>query len=200
MTPVRFPAFLTFLGDFPTMSVFPLSLRQALSRPPRVLLFVGLAWLLTVALPVAQATTTREIDWVELIPADELAELEKLAESGELDINHDSELPAPVLGSARTVATMHGVEGRLPGYIVPLTTDDQNRVTEFFLVPYYGACIHVPPPPPNQIVYVRPAQPVANVEIWNPYWIEGTLLIQTQTNDVAAASYAFQAKRVVPYL
>lgn len=167
----------------------------------RVTLLLLAAFVLALAWGTSpvRAAELREIDWVELIPADELAELEKLAES-ELEIDHNSDLPAPVLGTARTVAIMHGTEGRLPGYIVPLSTDDQNRVTEFFLVPYYGACIHVPPPPPNQIVYVRPAQPLANVEIWNPYWVEGKLLIQDEQNEIAAASYAFEARRVVPYL
>jgi len=164
----------------------------------RALAKAGLACLIALSC-VAQAHALREIDWIELIPPDEVAELEKLADSGQMDIDHDSDLPAPVFGSARTVATLHGVTGKMPGYIVPLETDDQNRVTEFFLVPYYGACIHVPPPPPNQIVYVRPQEPIPDVEIWNPYWIEGTLHIQDQKNDVAAASYSFDAKRVLPY-
>ena len=43
----------------------------------------------------------------------------------------------------------------IPGFIVPTAYDDDRRITEFFLVPYFGACIHLPPPPPNQIIYVR---------------------------------------------
>ncbi|MGE4335178.1 MAG: DUF3299 domain-containing protein [Pigmentiphaga sp.] len=164
----------------------------------RSLLRTGLVCLFVLAC-VSQAHALREIDWLELIPPDEVAELERLADSGQMDIEHDSDLPAPVFGSARTVTTMHGVTGKMPGYIVPLETDDRNRVTEFFLVPYYGACIHVPPPPPNQIVYVRPQEPIPDVEIWNPYWIEGTLHIQDQKNEVAAASYSFDAKRVLLY-
>ena len=42
---------------------------------------------------------------------------------------------------------------RLPGYVVPLANAQDGRLTEFLFVPYYGACIHVPPPPPNQIVH-----------------------------------------------
>lgn len=164
----------------------------------RALLRTGAIGLFALAC-VSQAHALREIDWLELIPPDEVAELERLADSGQMDIDHDSDLPAPIFGSARTVATMNGVTGKMPGYIVPLEIDDRNRVTEFFLVPYYGACIHVPPPPPNQIVYVRPQQPIPDVEIWNPYWIEGTLHIQDQKNEVAAASYSFDAKRVLPY-
>ncbi|WP_201266804.1 DUF3299 domain-containing protein, partial [Pseudomonas aeruginosa] len=57
--------------------------------------------------------------------------------------------------SAKTVASLDGKAIRLGGYPVPLENDAKGRVTEFFLVPYPGACIHVPPPPPNQIVLVR---------------------------------------------
>jgi hypothetical protein len=51
-----------------------------------------------------------------------------------------------------------GLDGqniRLPGYIVPLEVSEEGRTTEFLLVPYFGACIHVPPPPSNQIVHVK---------------------------------------------
>ncbi len=147
----------------------------------------------------ARASELREIDWVELIPADELAELEAMAESGALDIDHDGDQSAPSWGTDRTVRTMDGVQGRIPGYIVPLDTDAENRVTEFFLVPYYGACIHVPPPPPNQIIYVTPDEPIADVEIWQPYWLEGTLRIHSSENAVASASYAFELDRARRY-
>ena len=50
---------------------------------------------------------------------------------------------------------MGDVEGRIPGFVVPLKTTEDIRILEFFLVPYYGACIHVPPPPPNQIIHVK---------------------------------------------
>lgn len=144
----------------------------------------------------AAAADLHEIDWLDMIPPDELAELEKMPP---IELDHSGSTPAPVLGSSRTVPTMDGVKGRLPGYIVPLAADDDNRVTEFFLVPYYGACIHVPPPPGNQIVHVKPARPIANVQIWNPYWIEGTLHIRNTENEVAQAAYAFDADRVIPY-
>ncbi len=169
------------------------------SHPMNMIVLRNLLLTLAVALsPLYQAGASelREIDWLEMIPPDELAELEKMSE---IEIDHNSDAPAPILGSGRTVEKMDGAKGKLPGYIVPLQTDARNRVTEFFLVPYYGACIHVPPPPGNQIVYVKPEQPIENVEIWNPYWIEGTMRIQPQSNDVASASYSFDATRILPY-
>ena len=56
----------------------------------------------------------------------------------------------------------------------------QGRVTEFFLVPYPGACIHVPPPPPNQIVLVRYPQGLKLTDIYTPLWVSGTLKIESR--------------------
>ncbi len=55
---------------------------------------------------------------------------------------------------APVVKSLDGQQVKLPGYIVPLEVNEEGRTTEFLLVPYYGACIHVPPPPPNQIVHI----------------------------------------------
>ena len=62
---------------------------------------------------------------------------------------------------------------RLPGYVVPLDFEG-TRVTGFLLVPYMGACIHVPPPPPNQIVYVRTKEPIEIDEIFEAVYATGT--------------------------
>ncbi len=55
---------------------------------------------------------------------------------------------------APVVKELDGQQVKLPGYIVPLEVSEEGRTTEFLLVPYYGACIHVPPPPSNQIVHI----------------------------------------------
>src|SRR5690606_2898882 len=78
-----------------------------------------------------------------------------------------------------TVSTeLQAVDGkrvRVPGYMVPLD-DSASGVTEFILVPYYGACIHTPPPPPNQMVYVKMnGGRRVDVNLWEPIWIEGEL-------------------------
>jgi hypothetical protein len=62
---------------------------------------------------------------------------------------------------------------KLPGYIVPLEVSEEGRTTEFLLVPYYGACIHVPPPPSNQIVHIFSEMGVRVEDLYQPYWIEG---------------------------
>jgi len=64
---------------------------------------------------------------------------------------------------------------RMPGYILPLEFSGKD-VTEFLLVPYVGACIHTPPPPPNQIVHVKADKPVANVTVFSAVWVTGRLV------------------------
>jgi uncharacterized protein len=79
---------------------------------------------------------------------------------------------------------------RVPGYMVPLE-DNLEEVTEFLLVPYPGACIHVPPPPPNQIVYViMDGNKKAQVRLWmEAVWVEGTLRLAEATTRDGALSY-----------
>jgi hypothetical protein len=88
---------------------------------------------------------------------------------------------------------------RLPGFIVPLEFDDDMRITEFFLVPYFGACIHVPPPPPNQIIFVRYAKGVQLEALYVPFWITGTLKTEIMENDMALAAYTMMADSVIEY-
>lgn len=69
---------------------------------------------------------------------------------------------------------LNGQMIRIPGYLLPLEFSGK-QVTEFLLVPWVGACIHTPPPPPNQIVHVKPARPVAMSGMFDPVWVSGQL-------------------------
>ncbi len=73
---------------------------------------------------------------------------------------------------------------QLSGYILPLTRNQAEQVTEFLLVPYVGACIHVPPPPPNQIIYIQPEQALTVPGMFAPVVVEGELRSQPATYDV----------------
>ncbi|NEZ56315.1 DUF3299 domain-containing protein [Adonisia turfae] len=72
----------------------------------------------------------------------------------------------------------------LSGYVLPLTWDQEQRVTQFLLVPYVGACIHVPPPPPNQIVYVNPPVAIAAPGLFAPVSVTGQLRRQPASYDL----------------
>lgn len=101
--------------------------------------------------------------------------------------------------NAPVVKALDGIEAKLPGYIVPLEISEAGLVTEFLLVPYYGACIHVPPPPSNQIVYVKTAKGVQMDELYQPFWVEGTFKVENASSELAAAGYRMQASKVTPY-
>ena len=72
---------------------------------------------------------------------------------------------------------------RLAGYILPLEFSESG-VDEFFLVPYVGACIHVPPPPPNQIVYIRTKEKIIVEELYRPVWVTGRLNIEASSRNL----------------
>lgn len=73
---------------------------------------------------------------------------------------------------------------RLSGYALPLSRNDAQRVTEFLLVPYVGACIHVPPPPPNQMLYIRPPKAIDPPGLFAPITVEGQLNQQSANYEL----------------
>ena len=104
------------------------------------------------------------------------------------------------------VDELNGESIRMPGYVLPIEFDDQ-KVTEFFLVPYVGACIHVPPPPPNQMVYVSSDVGIETKGLFDPVWVEGTILTTGKSSPWTAfdgvvdisAGYTMRADEVEPY-
>jgi hypothetical protein len=137
-------------------------------------------------------SAVREIDWLELLPPEDLAALEAMPE-----IDHAGEMQMPqVMSSTRTVARMDGVRGKIPGYLVPISFDDNQRVTEMFLVPYFGACIHVPPPPPNQLIFIRPENPIELGDLWDAYWVHGEVDIELTDNAMATSAYTMRLDRL----
>lgn len=72
---------------------------------------------------------------------------------------------------------------RIAGFVVPLERS-QELVTEFLLVPYFGACIHVPPPPANQIIHVFPMTPVKDMKTMDAVWVTGVLKTTRSAEDL----------------
>ena len=94
-----------------------------------------------------------------------------------------------------------GIDGRpmkIPGFVVPLDFEAES-VAEFFLVPFFGACIHVPPPPPNQIIMVRPADPIKGLGAMEVVWVFGTISVEGYKNDLGSAGYTLAADKVEIY-
>lgn len=88
---------------------------------------------------------------------------------------------------------------RIAGYIVPISYNEQQIVTEFFLVPYFGACIHVPPPPPNQLIYVKHPKGFTLPDLYTPFWVEGTVVIETQENELGLSAYSMRNVKLERY-
>lgn len=106
------------------------------------------------------------------------------------------------------VEELDGQRVRIPGYFLPLETS-LTKVTEFLLVPYFGACIHVPPPPPNQIVHVKVAKDAGyqSSELFEAVWVTGVISARSMVKDLYLSDgtaginigYALQATKVEPY-
>jgi len=154
----------------------------------------------------SQPIEYKTIEWTDLIPEDELDILLNPPSYIDdiIDGSFEDEISSQIknnlapakddpyqqaLVSTRVKPGMDGQAIGIPGFIVPLEFDDELIVTEFFLVPFFGACIHVPPPPPNQIIHVKYAQGLELKTLYDPFWIYGILKTSTVENDTATAAY-----------
>ncbi len=97
------------------------------------------------------------------------------------------------------VEELDGEQVKLPGFLVPLELIDDGTVKEFLLVPSFGACVHYPAPPPNQIVYVVMQEPIVIKSMWDPVWVSGEIRTESQQTDLASASYSMTGELVEDY-
>ena len=97
--------------------------------------------------------------------------------------------PAPV------VESLDGKRVHIGGYVVPLDFD-ATTIKEFLLVPFVGACIHVPPPPANQIIYVKTDKGFDVKGSFDPVYVTGTLKVSMTFTGLADAGYSIDAEAV----
>ena len=145
-----------------------------------------------------------EIDWDDLLPAgwDPLEAFKGL----DLDTLDDSdpraiEALAKVRESWDAAPANHDLDGRagrIAGFLVPLDWD-AREFREFLLVPYFGACIHLPPPPANQIVHVFADPPVREFEMMEAVWVEGRFEIADSDTEMGRSGYRMEARNVTRY-
>ena len=149
-------------------------------------------------------TEPRTLEWDDLMPAD----FDPGAPFKDIDVttlNDDDPQARELMAKLRkawdeapVVSALDGARIRLPGFAVPLETDGQTA-TRFLLVPYIGACIHVPPPPLNQTVLVEAPTGARIREVFDPVWVTGRLSVQRATTELANAGYTLIATEVSPY-
>lgn len=131
------------------------------------------------------ANTTRLADAAE-------SSIDSIEEGSELDY-------MPQFGTFDVVEDLNGELVRIPGYVVPFDFNPRKRHESFLFVPYMGACIHTPPPPPNQIIYVRANPAVRVKDIWQPYYAQGVIQGEEVLNDTGNAAYSLRLEALDPY-
>jgi len=146
----------------------------------------------------------REIDWEALIPPawDPKRALAGL-DLSKLDDNDPgaNEALARLRSSwaaAPLAESMNNSRIRIAGFVVPLEYVG-DKVTEFLLVPYFGACIHLPPPPPNQVIHVFAKQPITRKQATRPVWTSGVLETSRTDTEFGPAGYQLKAEEISAY-
>jgi hypothetical protein len=126
---------------------------------------------------------TETLSWQDLLP----------------ELNETLDLDDGVSWGERVRSDLNNKDVRIPGFMVPLEYKEREVVTRFLLVPYFGACYHEPPPPPNQTIYAVYEPGYELGEIWQPIWIEGTISVSRVEEDLATASYSVSATAIEEY-
>jgi hypothetical protein len=146
-----------------------------------------------------------ELDWDTLIPLDWRPDrllMEFDAENLSDDDPRAQELMDKLKALWKESPVVYDYDGKqvkLPGFVVPLDMDART-INEFLLVPYYGACIHTPPPPSNQIVHVVADGDAAfQGELFDPVWVTGTMRVESVSSDLGDAGYRIEAMSIIPY-
>ncbi len=135
------------------------------------------------------------LDWIDLVPE---SERNQFSPQGMPAANHEGNAPAQQSSVGAVRPELNGSKVKIPGFVIPLE-GDENTVTEFLLVPYFGACIHVPPPPPNQIIYVKFPEGAPIQELWDVIYVIGTLKTETMSVDLAETAYVIEGTEITEY-
>ena len=151
-----------------------------------------------IALPrVVSAAAPREITWDDLIPPG--VPYSEIIAEGELDEENDYWRPIFDENSTKLNPAIADAYIKMPGFIIPIDIS-ADGVTSFILVPYVGACIHVPPPPPNQLVFVTTKVPWPSEQLWEAVWVTGTMQNKVQYTEVADTGYELEADWIEIYI
>lgn len=180
---------------------------------PVLLIVLGFLFAPTAPAPLRAAEPPLQLKWDQLVPPASPKPLKRFFGDEPVDIskpggaNHGGQgssvpegrwMSAPKstgAGLATVVASLDGKRVHIGGYVVPLDFD-AARVTEFLLVPFVGACIHVPPPPANQIVYVKAEKGFDVRGMFDPVWVTGILRVTPAFTGLAEAGYSLNADKV----
>lgn len=154
--------------------------------------------LASAALPqAALAKTATEITWEDLIPPG--VSYSEIIGQGTVDEINDVWQPVYDENAIKLNPVLDGAFIKMPGYIIPIDLSTDG-VTSFVLVPYVGACLHTPPPPPNQLVFVTTEKPWPSTNLWEAVWVTGKMQHDIQTTEVAETGYLLEADQMETYV
>lgn len=151
------------------------------------------------SLPLAQwparasAAPYDQITWDDLIPPG--VPYSEIVGEGIYDEQNDIWLPIFDENSHKFTESLDGKRIKMPGYMLPLETGGRG-VTEFILTPYVGACIHVPPPPANQLVFVTSKRPWPSEQLFEAIWVTGTIRVNPISTTLAEIGYDLTADEI----
>ena len=149
---------------------------------------------LSLATQPVWAETPLILEWRDLVPEEEGETMDRLRQLGV--VNHGQMSTGfEQQTQAQLTRDFDGRVVRLPGYMAPLDFDGTG-VTSFLLVPYIGACIHVPPPPPNQLVFVTTEEPYAARGLFEPVIVTGVFGASATETQLAEVGYSIVADKV----
>ncbi|MCP3850650.1 MAG: DUF3299 domain-containing protein [Gammaproteobacteria bacterium] len=151
----------------------------------------------------------KEVEWIDLVPdnyrPDEVLadyfkkyDLDNLEDSDPIVLELQQKLKE-LLASSPVNEQIDGQNIKLAGYILPLEYDGMST-SEFLLVPYFGACIHTPPPPANQTVYVKTEKPIEIDGLYDAVWVSGEIKIEHKVSEYTDSGYLMLAKTIEEYI
>lgn len=159
----------------------------------------------------------RTIEWTELMPKDDLEAILNQPDyiddivDGSPEDQISNRVQSAIatasdrryqeaLESTRVIEEFNNQPIRIAGFVVPLEFDGEQTITQFFFVPYFGACIHLPPPPPNQLIYVSYPQGLKLNALYDPFWMTGVIKTSLVENDTATSAYSMVVNSISPYV
>jgi len=146
---------------------------------------------------VALANSPTEITWDDLIPPG--VPYSEIIAAGEMDEINDIWQPIFDENGTKLNPVLNGAYIKMPGYIIPIDQSSKG-FTSFVLVPYVGACLHTPPPPANQLVFVTVQEPWRSDDLWEAVWVTGQMQHELQSTVVAETGYLLKADKVEAYV
>ena len=159
----------------------------------------------SMAIP-AIGSAYKEVEWDELMPEGwrkkVILELTRMRRYGSLtdgDPRADEAYARlkKTWDAAPPTKTYIGKPIRIAGYVVPLDAE-RMQSSDFLLVPYFGACVHSPPPPANQIILIKPPKG-SRFRTMDAIWVEGILTEGKTSSEVGTSTYVLTADKITPY-